>query len=730
MIGCGRLICVRYWLQRLAASDPGHARLTNTIAVTVAILLSTGAAWLIVDHDLADRGFFASAILLTVQLAMSASGSSPRDRLRTSIAALLPMVAAPTAAALLDHWRSAEIALFIVLAGVAVWLRRFGPRAGQLGTVAFLGYFYVLVLRPPLDQLPGYLLLMVCVTGAVILVRLVMLRERPAHQLSVLLSEMRAASAAALRAARSTGPRTDRRRLLSGHVRAIDAIARAIVAWQDRFPTAHTVDCTAHDLANAVLDARIDTEHAVLEIATLLHDGDGPGLALNKAINDLEQMLDEQTPDAQLAIVADRALNQRRAAAELLPESLASYLTARSTLAHYALRRIGPAHIASNGGDSNGGDSNGVDTARPPRDRDDPAAAPSAPAIPIPTVAPTTPPHPRWAFWRTWTSTTAMAVQAMTAAALATVIGDQINASRWYWAVMASFLIFVGATRRSVLTRAWHRIVGTVVAIGLGVAVSFAIHGPSYWHLVIGIAGVIGLFYLGPLSQIYSAFFLSLLAVSQYGLLGVLDHRLMMTRLEETVAGIIVGVACAYLVFSRDSGRTLTAAIGQYLDSVTALLQCLGPAMSGAGRSATVLDAARTVDRTQAALDDAAESMSALFVGGRRSRISELRHLMRVASRSAEHAAQSAIHVTDRPPGQQLSGPDAAIFDDAVECAISDIAVTRRILVDGDPPVRPDRSGAQVITAAADRLRAHAEAAPAHAALLVARLDDAVRAAR
>ena len=120
---------MRYWLQRLAASDPGRARLTNTIAVTIAVLISTGAARLIVNHDLADRGFFASAILLTVQLAMSVNDATPRDRLHTSVAALVPLLAAPAVAALLDQWRGVEIAVFIALAGFAIWVSRFGSRA-------------------------------------------------------------------------------------------------------------------------------------------------------------------------------------------------------------------------------------------------------------------------------------------------------------------------------------------------------------------------------------------------------------------------------------------------------------------------------------------------------------------------------------------------------------------------------------------------------------------------
>lgn len=700
------------WRRRLATSDPGHVRATNTLAVTVAVLLSSGASWLIVDHDIADRGFFASAILLTVQMCMSINDATPRARLVTSAAAMIPMLVAPAVAIGLDRWRDVEIAVFIVLAGVAVWLRRYGPRSSQLGMIGFFAYFYALVLQPPLAQLPGYLLLMASVTASVVVVRAALLTERPAHQLAVLLAELRTASAAALTAATRTVPGTDRFRLLKGPLHAIDTVSRAVNGWQLRFTTADVVDCTDHTLANRTLDARIDVEHTVLEIAGLVHTGGTGSLPapLNDALADLMLMLDDDASATAHRAAADRARGQRTAAAEELPAALTTYVTARSTLAHWALRRI---------------------DLTAPYSGDSPAAAAAAvakPAAAKPAAdkpAPDPPPAARRGeFWRTWTPSTRMAVQAMVAAALATVIGEVIDASKWYWAVMASFTIFVGTTRGSVLTRASRRVLGTVVAIAFGVVVAITLDGPSYWHLVIGIVGVIGVFYLGPVSQIYAAFFLTLLLVSQYGLLGVLNRHVMALRLEETIAGILVGVTCAYLVFSTDSKQTLNAGIAAYLDALVALLDRIRSAMSRPGQTPDLIDAVGTLDSAQEKLDAATSSMSASFLNGRTSRVTSLRHLMRVASRSAEHAAQSAIHVTDRTPGLQLTPPEAIVFDDAVAEVIADANRARGALLHGSSPIAPrEESGVAV---AADELRAAGEAAPAHALLMLSRVDWAL----
>ncbi|WP_454164219.1 FUSC family protein [Gordonia iterans] len=701
------------WRRRLSASDPGHARLTNTLAVTAAVLVSTGASWLIVRHELADRGFFASAILLTVQLAMTVDDDTPRGRLATSAAALVPMVAAPAAAALLDQWRGIEIAFFIALAGLAIWLRRFGSRSGTLGMVAFFAYFYALVLRPPPSQLPGYLLLMACVTGGVVLVRLLLLHERPGRQLAILLSELRAASAAALTAATGAVPGTDRFRLLKGRLRAVDSVAWAIAGWQSRFPTADVVDCTDRTLRNRTLDARIDVEHAALEVSALVHSR-GPGVLtgpLHHALDDLALMLDD-APSSAWKDAADRARRQRTAAADDLPAGLATYLTARSTLAHWALRTI----------DLNApyrDDSSGVDVATV-SDSSPTAGPPVTPR----SAAPTGAAGPSRAFWRTWAPSTRMAVQAMVAAGLATVVGEAIDASRWYWAVMASFMIFVGTTRSSVLTRASRRVIGTGAAVALGIVVAVVLDGPSYWHLLIGLAGVIGAFYLGPLNQIYSAFFLTLLVVSQYGLLGVLDPRLMTLRLEETVAGMAVGVLCAFLVFSTDSKHALAAAVTAYLGALTTLVRGIGAAMTRPGQTRALLASAAALDRAQEKLDAIVGSMSLSFVNGRRSRVTTLTHLMRVASRSAEHAAQSAIHVTDRAPGEQLGGAGANVFEAAVAHVVENAARARAVLVDGAASTA-DPEDTSVADACA-QLRSAAEAAPSHALLLLTRVDWAL----
>src|SRR5690606_14924698 len=66
----------------------------------------------------------------------------------------------------------------------------------------------------------------------------------------------------------------------------------------------------------------------------------------------------------------------------------------------------------------------------------------------------------RWKPWSEWTPNSRMALQAMIAATIASGVGEAISASRWYWAVLTAFIIFIGATTRSsILTRAFRRVI-------------------------------------------------------------------------------------------------------------------------------------------------------------------------------------------------------------------------------------------------------------------------------
>ncbi len=642
--------------RRWVLSDPGRARLVNAVAVTSSLAVTALACWLIVRYDVADPGFLVVGILAALQVSTSIRDPTPRGRLITTALAGIPLLAAPAVAVLLDRWRPVEIAVFIVLAGLGAWARRFGNRAGQLGTIAFLAYFFGLFVRPPLEQLPVFLLIFAIVWVSGVGMRLVLLREHPARQLEVLLSELRAESAASLTAALAVGRDAIAAPALEAQLRRVDEVARAVTAWQTEFPTERCCDVTVEQLAERVLDVRIDVEHAALEIAGLQRRyGPGIGSRLARPITDLRRVLDRHatvTERDAAAADAHRILNDDPGPD---PAGLAGVLIARTVLAQQALAAV---------------------TVHPV-----PAAVRArAPEPAAPPPSPTTGPHPRLR------ATDRQALQTMLAAALAAVVGEMIDASRWYWAVMAAFLVFVGSsTRGSVLSRASYRVFGTLLGILGGLGIGAAINGPSPWHVLIAVIAVFGALYWGAVSQTAAAFFSTLVVVALYGLLGVLDSHLLAVRLAETAAGAIVGVLCAYLLFSTGSRATITAAIHDYLDALAVQLEQIGAALAPDPAEdppdpQSLLAATRTTGAALSRFHAATTTMSPNPGPGPWSPAGELRHLLTLAGRSADRAAKAALAVTVRRVEAPLRGPDAAVFCGEVSRVHDDLEWTRAAL--------------------------------------------------
>lgn len=141
-------------------------------------------------------------------------------------------------------------------------------------------------------------------------------------------------------------------------------------------------------------------------------------------------------------------------------------------------------------------------------------------------------------------ATTRQAVQAVAASAVALSIGQMLSEDRWYWAVGTVWWIFVNtASRGETLVRGFRRVVGTVVGIAAGLLIAIPLQGALAPTAVLVAVCVFGIFYTAPVSYSWMVFAVTVMAGLLYGLLGVLDARLLGLRLEET----LVGAACVAL---------------------------------------------------------------------------------------------------------------------------------------------------------------------------------------
>ncbi|MFE0964428.1 FUSC family protein [Streptomyces sp. PDY-4] len=145
--------------------------------------------------------------------------------------------------------------------------------------------------------------------------------------------------------------------------------------------------------------------------------------------------------------------------------------------------------------------------------------------------------------------TTRQAIQATTGAGFALVMGQLVSGQRWYWAVGATWWVFVNTTSRGeTLVRGFRRVLGTVIGIGLALFVAVPAHGDGPLTALVVAVSVFGIFYTAAVSYTWMMLWVTVLAAMLYGLLGVLTPGLLALRLVETGVGALGAALAVALV--------------------------------------------------------------------------------------------------------------------------------------------------------------------------------------
>ncbi|MFJ2874796.1 FUSC family protein [Streptomyces sp. NPDC087298] len=179
-------------------------------------------------------------------------------------------------------------------------------------------------------------------------------------------------------------------------------------------------------------------------------------------------------------------------------------------------------------------------------------------------------------------ATTRQAVQATAAGAFALTAGLVLSEERWYWAVGATWWVFVNtASRGETLVRGFRRVLGTLVGVPVGLAVVVPLHGAPVPTAVVVAAGVFGIFYTAAVSYTWMVFSVTVMAGALYGLLGVLDPALLVLRLTETGAGALGAMLAVLLVLPVTTHATTDAWIQRALRCVHACTAEAAARLSG-----------------------------------------------------------------------------------------------------------------------------------------------------
>jgi uncharacterized membrane protein YgaE (UPF0421/DUF939 family) len=603
-------------------------------------------------------------VVITMVAARSVNEPDPRRQRITMALLPLPAALSITTAALLAPHPIASDAAFVAVVFAAVYIRRFGPRGRALGMVAFMAYFFTLYLRARISELPWLITAVLVGTLCTFVMSAYVLPERPERVLRATVRALRArmaivvdTTADAVRTGRFDERR--RRRMRARTIRLNETALMVQGQIEDKAdPAVLWPGVTSEQLAPWLFDAELAIEWVATagRAAALADDIPAPTRAeLVAALTQLARAI--RTPQAgglgPAASQAQRILDQTGEGA-VRRLALAIINAASATADVRAIvegRAVAKARALQ-----------GAEGVPPPASGDaDPAPQGLRP-------------------------TTRQAIQVSVAASLAILTGELVSPARWYWAVIAAFVIFAGTNSwGETLTKGWQRLLGTVLGVPCGVLVATLFAGNTTASLIAIFVCLFGAFYFMTVTYSLMTFWITTTLALLYGLLGQFSFGVLMLRIEETAIGAVIGVAVAILVLPTHTRTTIRTDTRAFLTALSALIEISTATMFGGDETVSPTEQARQLDRALQQFRVSAKPLLAGVAGlaGRRSIRRALR-IFAACDRYGRSLARSAEQYQD-PIGSEGLATDfmaaAAQTRSNIDalCAIIDGAVGVRV---------------------------------------------------
>lgn len=534
------------WLRRRGLFiDPGLVRLSSagrTIAGVVVAMALAGALSSATGANVLAGAILAGLVALFASPA--AIGAPPGTHRWVGLLAVVPTVVGLTIGAVVPHDALATGAAMAVVAAAAVWLRRFGTRAGGLGQLGFVAYYFGLMLDLDLAKLPAALAAgavgLVCGWAAGLIpgpsprrrvdAAVAAMNERIAYLLDTTIDLVSSAG-------------SDRRlvRMLRRQQGAVQRTASAIAGDLDETDAETRVSSQSRELRVRVFALRLAADNLVslvpltASIAITIEQRARLAADLVSAQAFFDAELPGSGP-AQPAPAASQAddgpIEARRVAAAIF-----DLRTAGAQL--NAARRVNSAETPAS---------------EPLVHADLDAAADDATR-------------------ETLDSTSSrQAVQAGLSTGLALLLGSLVSTSHQYWAAMPAFSVVSGSdgeTRFKAMQRVVVTVLGATVGFGLAI---LAGHSPAV-AIPLLVVSVFFIAFLRPVSSVWAAFWQTLLLATVYDVLGTLRVETLPVRVVETVIGALVAVAVSALVLPTRTRARVREAMADVLTRAAVIVQ-------------------------------------------------------------------------------------------------------------------------------------------------------------
>ena len=634
------------WLDWLDATDPGQLRLRMALEVVVAIGVVLVAEWVFVRATGAlqvpipaktppaaaaelwtlNHALLVIAMMLGAILAMMGGFgigmlSRPRAQLWFLLFLPLPLLAL-LAVGLSVHVRLVSLALLAVVLAAGTYCRRFGPYGFMGGMLAFMGAFLGFFIQ---DYVPladfGWLTAEVLIgTAGTLAVHFALFPSRPeaavrrlqhsyGARARALASELAELCEATRRSGESEGNRRAERRLQRHLLRLNEA---ALLIDAQLSPATVPPGGSAAGLHQRLFDTEVGLSNvarfalalarrplparaATLIVAALDGVRDADLAAVFDSAAAIRELLDEREP----AVTADDRILLHRFATSVTDLGTALWafrlypasqrpddVTAEEfqpQVFTFGGWLPGSAAVAGAASQEHGG------TGLIERIRLAPYAR--------------------------------VAIQMGVAVGAAIIVGDALSGRRFYWAVIAAFVTFMGAnTAGEQVRKSLFRVLGTVVGVLAGAVLAHLVGDVVWLQVVVVLVSLFLGLYLFRVNYAFMVIGITVMVSQLYVELDEFSNSLLLLRLAETSVGAGVAILTVLLVLPLHVGRVARVAARQEVEALADLadraLDRLADPASAVGSDLALRAAARRVDVAYQALVATVRPMRTPLFGG------------------------------------------------------------------------------------------------------------------
>ena len=628
---------------RASLVDPGNVRLRAATRALIAASASVVTSHLLLQALGQDRAMPAAIFSGFVAMISTGVATAPglHDRRLASLLVVFPVWIVLLLGALTSDVNWLRGAVLVLVAFIGVGAARLGALWGSLGGAAFMAFYFALILRLDLEDLPWFAA--AALVGAVwaYVSAHLLLPDRRAQMLRHgvrSLTEQMTASVDTLVDAVSWA-RWDpevRHQVTQDMKRMHNGAAFVAAQLSAASDEAKVAPPDAEGLRLRVFDAEL----AMMTLKSAARGATGTTLTLETRAR-LAGRLELLRAD----LTARRSPDSTSAVGDLLAAPPEPPPQGWPPEARRLLRAIDGFHRAVVSLSNWGTDPTVIEPLDPHDPHADATLASIAPQAPTPDRASRFGPSVR------------RAVQAGVATAVSLVIGAVVSGAHQYWATLAAYQT-LGNTDGETLSRGVRRVVGTVAGAAAGFAVALASNGSDAVMVPVLALALFASVYYRPVASGTSTFWTTLIFAGVYEYLGALTSVTLEQRIIETFLGSLTALAVAWWVLPTRTRRKINEDIAVLTKDLEVVAAGGLERLAGSeeiSRSA-IQQRLLAMDRKVRSLrDDAAPSrytLGSYEAGGIEAQLTAV-WSMTATTRQLVHAVESA-----KAEGDDTSGPD------------------------------------------------------------------------